>query len=183
MPTREPESMRISDRETLEWSSEDSQREQKSRDDLERVAHWLDTVFEIPVLGWRFGIDAVLGLIPGVGDTASTLASIYVLQAATKFGISRFTLARMTLNIVVDLIVGSIPLLGDFFDVYWKANRRNVELLRRHLAASPAAQRKLNRADTTFVVGMIAVIVLVFVASIATALYILNSLLKMIAGT
>src|SRR5690242_10692750 len=79
------------------------------RKELEALAHWLDTKFEIPGLRLRFGIDAVLGLLPGVGDTASAMASVYILQAAATFGVSRATLTRMTLNILVDLLLGSIP--------------------------------------------------------------------------
>jgi hypothetical protein len=76
-------SIKISDKETLEWSSSE-QAAPKSTDDLERLAHWLDSVFEIPGIRVRFGLDALLGLLPGVGDTASALASVYILQAATK---------------------------------------------------------------------------------------------------
>jgi Domain of unknown function (DUF4112) len=82
------------------------------RQELEALAHWLDTKFESPGLGVRFGIDALLGLLPGVGDTASAVASVYILQAAANFGVARVTLARMTLNILVDLLLGSIPFVG-----------------------------------------------------------------------
>jgi hypothetical protein len=140
---------------------------------LERLAHWLDSVFEIPGIRVRFGIDALLGLLPGVGDTASALASIYILQAATKFGVSRITLARMTLNIMIDLLVGAVPIVGDLFDVYWKANRKNVELLRRHFRANPTIERKLKRSDGLFVVGMIGVIGVVLVASVTGAYFII----------
>src|SRR4051812_15441652 len=90
---------------------------QAKREELETIAHWLDTKFEIPGLRLRFGIDALLGLLPGVGDTASAVASVYILQAAANFGVARVTLVRMTLNILVDLLLGSIPFVGDIFDV------------------------------------------------------------------
>jgi hypothetical protein len=122
----------------------------------------------------RFGFDALLGLLPGLGDTASALASIYILQAASKFGVSRITLARMTLNIVIDLMVGAIPLIGDLFDIYWKANRRNVELLRRHFQANPKTERKLKQADTVFVAGMVILIAAILISSVTVA-YILLS--------
>src|SRR6478609_6557018 len=93
------QSLRISDKETLEWPSTEPGASPKSAQDLERIAHWLDTIFEIPGIRLRFGIDALLGLLPGVGDTASALASVYILQAASKHGVPRVTLARMTLNI------------------------------------------------------------------------------------
>jgi hypothetical protein len=174
-------SVRISDKETLEWSSSEPNARHGSAQDLERLAHWLDNIFEIPGIRARFGIDALLGLLPGVGDTASALASIYILQAATKFGISRITLARMTLNIVTDLLVGAIPFIGDIFDVYWKANRRNVELLRRHLNANPNNERKLKRSDGIFVAGMITVIVIILVASVTATYFIVTTAFELLS--
>ena len=173
-------SVRISDKETLEWSASEQNARHGSAHDLERLAHWLDSIFEIPGIRARFGIDALLGLLPGVGDTASALAAIYILQAATKFGVSRITLARMTLNIVLDLLVGAIPFVGDIFDVYWKANRRNVELLRRHLNANPTSERKLKRSDGIFVAGMITVIVIILVASVTATYFIVTTAFELL---
>jgi hypothetical protein len=87
MHSATPQSVRISDKETLEWSSRETGALLKSTQDLETLAHWLDTIFEIPGIGVKFGIDAILGLLPGVGDTASALASVYILQAASKHGV------------------------------------------------------------------------------------------------
>jgi hypothetical protein len=158
----------------LEWSSSERGASPKSAQDLERFAHWLDSIFEIPGIRLRFGIDALLGLLPGLGDTASALASIYILQAATKFGLPRITVARMTLNIGIDLLVGALPIVGDLFDLYWKANRRNVELLRRHFKANPMCERKLKRSDGLFVIAMIGIIVALLVASVTAAFYLIS---------
>ena len=177
-----PRSIKISDKETLEWSSSQAGASHQPAHDLERLAHWLDSVFEIPGIRLRFGIDALLGLLPGVGDTASALASAYILQAAAKFGVSRVTIARMTLNIVVDLMVGAIPIVGDLFDVYWKANRKNVQLLRRHVNANPTMERKLKASDGLFVASMIAVVVAILVASIVGAYFILTWGFKLLTG-
>jgi hypothetical protein len=171
MPPASPKSIKISDKETLEWSTSDDSAIRKSANDVERLAHWLDTLIEIPGIRVRFGIDALLGLLPGVGDTASALASVYILRAASGFSVPRITLARMTLNIVIDLLAGAVPILGDMFDVYWKANRKNIELLRRHLKANPTVQKKLTRSDGFFVAGMIAVIAVILVASVAGAYF------------
>ena len=168
------QSIRISDKETLEWSSSGPDASPKSTQDLERIANWLDSVFEIPGIRLRFGVDAILGLLPGVGDTASALASIFILQAASKYGVPRITLARMTLNIGVDLLVGAIPVVVDLFDLYWKANRKNVELLRRHFKANPTTERSLKRSDGLFVVGMIALIGAMLLASVTGAYFILS---------
>jgi Domain of unknown function (DUF4112) len=168
------QSIRISDKETLEWPTSEPGASPTSTQDLERLAHWLDTVFEIPGIRLRFGIDAILGLLPGLGDTASALASIYILQSASRYGVPRVTLARMTLNIGIDLLFGAIPIVGDLFDVYWKANRKNVELLRRHFKATPLTERHEKRSDSLFVAGMIALIAFILIASVTGAYYLLS---------
>jgi len=99
---------------------------------LERLAHWMDDRFTIPGTNIRYGFDALIGLIPGVGDTGAALFSAYMIARARALGVPRRHLWRMSANVLVDLIVGSIPLVGDLFDVGFKANRRNVEILRRH---------------------------------------------------
>lgn len=100
---------------------------------LETLADWLDSRFVIPGTNVRFGLDSLLGLIPGLGDTVLALPSVYVIMAAQRLGVSRFVLMRMIGNVGIDMLVGAIPVLGDLFDVGFKANRRNVALLRRHL--------------------------------------------------
>lgn len=100
--------------------------------DLEWLTDLLDSRWRIPGTNWRFGWDAVAGLIPGIGDVASGLASLIILDAARKSKVPRHVLARMIWNIVLDTVVGSIPALGRIFDVYFKANRRNLDLFHRH---------------------------------------------------
>jgi Domain of unknown function (DUF4112) len=131
---------------------------------LELLAYWMDTVFEVPGLGIRFGFDAIIGLIPGVGDILTSLISLYILAAARRYGVPRATLMRMAFNIAVDTTVGAVPLSGDAFDVYWKANVMNVALLRRHVLATPEAQRTARRKDTLFVFGLVAGLVLLLAA-------------------
>jgi Domain of unknown function (DUF4112) len=137
--------------------------------ELERLARWMDSVFEIPVLGLRFGLDALLGLLPGGGDVGAALVSIYILNAANRYGISRVTMIRMALNIALDLVIGAIPIVGDVFDAYWKANQRNVALLRRHLDATKATSRKLRRADRLFVAAIIITLCVLLIGSVALA--------------
>ncbi|HEV8069534.1 MAG TPA: DUF4112 domain-containing protein [Planctomycetaceae bacterium] len=122
---------------------------------LELLAYWMDTVFYIPGLGVRFGFDAIIGLIPGLGDIITSLISLYILAAALRYGVPRATMMRMAFNIAVDTIVGAVPLFGDAFDVYWKANVMNVALLRRHVLATPEEQRTARRKDTLLVAGLI----------------------------
>jgi hypothetical protein len=133
--------------------------------ELQLLAHWTDTVFRIPGLNLRFGLDAILGLIPGVGDVLTSLASLYILSAANRYNVPRITLARMALNILLDTLVGAIPLVGDLFDAFWKSNQRNIELLRRHMAAAPGAQKSIRRRDSAFVFAVVAALALLMVAA------------------
>src|SRR5687767_12049805 len=103
---------------------------------LERLSQWMDTRFQIPGMEWRFGLDALLGLLPGVGDLISALIGMYIVSAAARHGVSRVTLARMGMNLGIDFVLGSVPLVGDLFDVAWKANQMNLELLRQSLSLS-----------------------------------------------
>ncbi|MDX1541874.1 MAG: DUF4112 domain-containing protein [Geminicoccaceae bacterium] len=100
---------------------------------LEKFAHLLDEQFRIPGTNYRMGLDGLVGLIPGIGDTATALLSSYVILEAYRLGVPNSLIARMLANIGIDWAVGSIPVLGDVFDVAFKANRRNVSMLLRHL--------------------------------------------------
>jgi Domain of unknown function (DUF4112) len=97
------------------------------------LARALDARFRIPGTPVRFGWDAVLGLVPGVGDAIAGLLGGYGLYVGTKLGAPWIVLARMLLNLAVDLLVGSVPVAGDIFDVAWRGNLRNLALLERWL--------------------------------------------------
>ena len=102
--------------------------------DIERLAHWLDARFVIPGTDIRFGLDALIGLVPGIGDSATALLGCYIVARAARLGAPKRLLFRMGWNLLVDFLAGSIPVLGDIFDVTYRANLRNVALLREHLA-------------------------------------------------
>ena len=101
---------------------------------LERVAHLLDSAFAIPGTRYRVGWDSLIGLIPGVGDVATTLVSAWIIHQAYQIGASKVTLARMVGNSGLDMLLGVVPLAGDLFDATFKSNQKNLALLRRHLA-------------------------------------------------
>lgn len=105
---------------------------------LERFAHWLDDRFRVPGTNIRFGLDSLIGLVPGVGDSATAVSAAYLVLRAHRLGAPTHLLGRMAGNILIDMVVGAIPLLGDIFDVGFKANRRNIELLKRHVQSGPA---------------------------------------------
>ena len=100
---------------------------------LDGLATLLDTAFVIPGTNIRFGIDAMIGLVPGIGDVITTAMSLYIVHEARQLGAPRHLIARMLANVALDGLVGAVPLLGDAFDVMWRANRRNMTLLRNHL--------------------------------------------------
>jgi Domain of unknown function (DUF4112) len=100
-----------------------------------RLAYWLDDRFRVPGTRLRMGLDGLLGLIPGIGDTATALIAAYIVLEAARLGVPRATLARMIANVGIDYIVGLVPLAGDLADFAWKANRRNARMLHDHLLA------------------------------------------------
>jgi hypothetical protein len=99
---------------------------------LEVLAKLMDSQFKIPGTNIRFGLDSLIGLVPGIGDFSTFLVSGYMVAVLAQNGASGFVLARMVLNIVLDAFLGSIPLLGDVFDVAFRANQRNIALAREH---------------------------------------------------
>lgn len=102
---------------------------------LDRLANALDTCIPVPFLRTRIGIDGLIGLVPGIGDVATGALSLYFVAEAWRLGVPVTTILRMLANTGVDTVIGAIPVVGDLFDFAYKANRRNVELLRRALRA------------------------------------------------
>ena len=103
----------------------------------------------------------------------ASVASLYIIHAATRYGVPRVTILRMASNLVIDYFLGAIPLVGDVFDVFWKANQRNVALLRRHVA-TPRETRKRSLSDRLFVAGVMAAILMALVACIAMAVLLIG---------
>ena len=101
--------------------------------EIRRLAHLMDEVFRIPVINYRVGLDSVLGFVPIVGDFAGFALSGYIIWKAADMGVPRKTIMRMMFNAVLDLVIGAIPVLGNLFDIFWKANKRNVRLIEAYL--------------------------------------------------
>ena len=108
---------------------------------LEWLADLLDSRFVIPGTNVRFGLDGVIGLIPVAGDLISALISFYLISRASELGLSPWVKTRMVWNVVLDTVVGAVPVLGDMFDVSFKSNRRNIALAKRYLAKHDARRR------------------------------------------
>ena len=148
---------------------------------LERLGWLMDDMFRIPVLGWRIGLDALVGLIPGVGDTATTLASLYILTSAVRYRVPKITLLRMGLNLGIDYALGSLPLVGDFFDAWWKSNQKNVELLRRRATVSASEAREGRVSDWLFVGVIILLLLGLAVGAAFVSVYILVQIFSWIS--
>jgi len=117
---------------------------------IERVTHALDELIGIPGTPIKVGLDPIVGLIPVVGDAVAGVVGAWVIGEAARFGIPRVVLTRMVVNLVVDLAIGAIPLLGDLYDVAFRSNSRNLALFRRH-ALEPDAS---TRGDQAFFAGL-----------------------------
>ncbi|RYZ56418.1 MAG: DUF4112 domain-containing protein [Proteobacteria bacterium] len=127
---------------------------------IKRLAYYLDSAIPIPGTKMRIGLDPIIGLIPGVGDAVTSLISTYIVLTAMQLKVSRWTLVRMVFNIVIESVVGIIPIVGDFFDAYWKSNERNRILLEKNMA-NPAAKS----ADMLFIIFTVLVLIAILIGT------------------
>ena len=111
-------------------------------ENLDLLSHLLDDWFRIPGTSIRFGLDGIVGFIPGVGDAIGGIASCIIIVAAWMRGVSYVTLARMLANWGIEVLIGTVPVLGNLFDIAWKANRRNYALLTGSLADPQGVKRR-----------------------------------------
>ena len=143
-----------------------------SNENLDLLAHLLDDCFRIPGTPIRFGLDGVIGLIPGLGDILAGLASSILIIAAWLRGVPYVTLCRMLVNLGLDVVIGAVPLLGDVFDIAWKANRRNYALLVRHLHAPHVHTWK----DFAFLAVIAGVLTLIFAVPFFVVIWLMSLL-------
>lgn len=132
-----------------------SERFQAAERRIGRVTRLLDDVIRVPGTDVRVGLDPVIGMVPVVGDAVSALAGAWVIAEAARFGIPRSVLARMVVNLLADLGIGAIPVIGDIYDVVFRSNARNLDLFRRH-ALDPGAT---TRGERAFLLGLVLVII------------------------
>jgi hypothetical protein len=146
---------------------------------LDKLTQLLDTAFPIPGTRYRIGLDGLLGLIPGVGDTIGAALSAYIVLEAARLGAPKGILLRMIGNLAVETVVGLVPILGDIFDIAWKANVRNLALLREHrVEVSRRDERSPRQIMSLFVV----VIILTIVGLIALSIFALRLLYQLITA-
>lgn len=147
-------------------------------DELRKFAWLMDSQFEVPGTNFRFGLDAIIGLVPGIGDLIGALGSIVFMVQAARMGASKTVLTRMAANVGIETLVGAVPLLGDLFDATFKANIRNFRLIEK-LAAEPARAHADSR-KTVMGIALAFGIVLVVLGVIAIVLAFL--IIRAIAG-
>lgn len=126
---------------------------------LHGLARILDSAFQVPGTRFRFGLDPIIGLIPGAGDLIAAGLSGYILIEAARIGVPRSVLLRMGWNVAVETVVGAVPLAGDLFDAAYKANNRNIRLLDRYLQ-TPDQTRKASRGLVAAILGGLALLVI-----------------------
>src|SRR5437870_11316989 len=127
--------------------------------ELEVLSQIMDNQFRLPVLGWRFGLNAIIDLIPEFGDIATTIVALYILVSAVRYRVPKITLLRMGVNIGIYFVGGLIPFAGYLFDAWWKPNVRNLDLLRRRATVSAEEAKRGRKSDWLFVAFIVGTIV------------------------
>ena len=143
---------------------------------LRTLSRLLDNAFVIPGTRYRFGFDALVGLVPGLGDAVSAIFSGYIILEASRLGAPKSVVTRMIGNVAIDTLVGWVPILGDLFDVAWKSNLRNMALLETHLQ-QPAAARAGSRKALLLLSG---VLLLLFVGAVTLGVLVAKLVLNLL---
>jgi hypothetical protein len=156
--------------------------EKRKRQGLEPIFKWIafvmDEVIRVPGTKFRFGLDPLIGLIPGIGDTSSALVSGFALIQAVRLGVPKILLMRMALNILVNEVIGVVPVVGDAFSFWFKSNARNYDIIKNH-RLGPSAP---GRSDWLFVIGILVLLVVIVCAGIAISFFILGAIVRLLFG-
>jgi len=154
--------------------------EKEKRKGLEPLFKWIafimDEVIRVPGTKFRFGLDPLIGLIPGIGDTSSALVSAFALIQAVRLGVPKVLLMRMALNILANEVIGIIPVIGDTFSFWFKSNARNYEIIKNH-RLGPSVPR---RSDWLFVLGILVLLVVIVCVGIAISFLILGAIVRLL---
>ena len=156
--------------------------EQAKKSQLEPLFKWLaqimDEFLRVPGTRFRFGLDPLIGLIPGIGDTASAITSAMTLIYAARCGLPKILLARMAMNILINEVVGIVPGVGDAFSFWFKSNTRNYDLLQRHWRTTPPQHRRARRSDWIFVGIILVALAIVVAVGLFVSFLVLRELAK-----
>src|SRR4051812_15782111 len=156
--------------------------EQKGVAGIEPLFRWIavlmDDLLRLPGTRFKIGIDPLIGLIPGIGDTGSAIVSAIALLQAARFGVPKIILARMSVNILLNEVIGIVPVVGDAFSFWFKSNARNYEIIKNHrLGTTPP-----SRSDWLFVIGVLVALFVVVCVGIAVSFLILGALVRLMLG-
>jgi hypothetical protein len=156
--------------------------EKNKRKALEPIFKWLayimDEVVRVPGTQFRFGLDPLLGLIPGIGDTSSALVSAFALIQAVRIGVPRVLIMRMALNVFVNELIGVVPVVGDAFSFWFKSNARNYEIIKHHRLGTNAPKR----SDWLFVIGILLLLFVIVCVGIAISFLVLGAIARLAFG-
>jgi hypothetical protein len=165
------------DAQEVEWEVLPPEEDRK-KSRLEPLFKWLalvmDEFLRFPGTRFRFGLDPLIGLVPGLGDTASAIVSALTLIYAARCGLPKILIARMSLNILINEVVGIVPGIGDAFSFWFKSNSRNYDLLQRHWGAP----RRARASDWIFVAAILGVLALIVGVGLVVSFLVLQELVK-----
>lgn len=151
---------------------------EKLRQRMAKLAWLLDNSIRIPVINYRIGLDAIVGLIPGIGDATGALMSGYIFYSAVKMKAPFSVLSRAALNIVIELVVGMVPVVGDIFDATFKANARNMDLINAWLDQP----KKTQQQSKLLLGGLGGGVILLLLAGVVTGVLLLLLVIRMLAA-
>jgi Domain of unknown function (DUF4112) len=147
-------------------------------DRLRQLSHLLDNAIAIPGTNYRIGLDPILGLLPGGGDTLAAIFSAYIVLEAARLGAPRATLVKMVFNIIFDTIIGIVPVVGDLFDFAWKANTKNLTLLEEHMRSPNRRQAR----DEWFVWLLLAGLLIAVIAITSLSVIVISQIIQLFIG-
>ncbi len=139
----------------------------------------MDEFIRVPGTKFKFGLDPLLGLLPGVGDTGSALVSAFALIQAARLGVPKILLTRMSLNILINELIGIVPVVGDAFSFWFKSNARNYQIIKDHTATPGAAAR---RSDWVFVIVVLALLGGIVFCGLLVSFLFLREIAKLLMG-
>jgi hypothetical protein len=156
--------------------------EKRRRQGLEPLFKWLalimDEIIRVPGTKFRFGLDPLIGLIPGIGDTGSALVSAFALIQAARLGVPKILLARMSLNVLINEVIGIVPVVGDAFSFWFKSNARNYQIIKEHTATPGPARR----SDWIFVIAVLVLLFGVVCLGLVISFLFLRALANLLSG-
>ena len=157
--------------------------EKRKRQALEPLFKWLalimDEFFRVPGTKFKIGLDPLIGLLPGLGDTGSALVSAFALIQAARLGVPKILLARMSLNILINELIGIVPVAGDAFSFWFKSNARNYQIIKDHIASPSGISR---RSDWIFVIAILVLLFAIVGCGLLVTFLFLRAIAKLLTG-